>query len=67
MDLLDETRMLVHTEQLLRQPETGFEWNDWANFTSCFLITTVSRLVTFRWYLPELYLSGNDQAKGVYE
>ena len=30
MDLLDETRTLVHTGRLLRQPETGFEWNGWS-------------------------------------
>ena len=29
MDLLDETRTLVHTGKLLRQPETGFEWSGW--------------------------------------
>ncbi|EJD48095.1 Dbl-like domain-containing protein [Auricularia subglabra TFB-10046 SS5] len=30
MDLLDETRTLIHTGKLLRQPETGFEWNGWS-------------------------------------
>ncbi len=29
MDLLDENRQLVHTGKLLRQPDTGFEWNGW--------------------------------------
>ena len=29
MDLLDENRSLIHTGKLLRQPETGFEWNGW--------------------------------------
>ncbi|KAH7105901.1 Dbl-like domain-containing protein [Auriculariales sp. MPI-PUGE-AT-0066] len=30
MDLLDETRTLIHTGKLLRQPETGFEWSGWS-------------------------------------
>lgn len=30
MDLLDENRSLIHTGKLLRQPETGFEWNGWS-------------------------------------
>ena len=30
MDLLDETRTLIHTGKLLRQPETGIEWNGWS-------------------------------------
>ncbi|KAF8548709.1 Dbl homology domain-containing protein [Imleria badia] len=29
MDLLNENRSLVHASKLLRQPETGFEWNGW--------------------------------------
>lgn len=29
MDLLNETRTLIHTGKLLRQPETGFEWSGW--------------------------------------
>lgn len=29
MDLLDENRQLIHTGKLLRQPDTGFEWNGW--------------------------------------
>ena len=29
MDLLNENRSLVHAGKLLRQPETGFEWNGW--------------------------------------
>lgn len=27
MDLLDETRTLIHTGRLLRQPDGNFEWN----------------------------------------
>ncbi|KAL4266658.1 hypothetical protein AB1N83_002482 [Pleurotus pulmonarius] len=30
MDLLDEHRSLIHAGKLLRQPETGFEWNGWS-------------------------------------
>ncbi|KIJ55471.1 hypothetical protein M422DRAFT_151724 [Sphaerobolus stellatus SS14] len=30
MDLLDESRTLIHAGRLLRQPETGFEWNGWS-------------------------------------
>ncbi|KAF8517935.1 Dbl-like domain-containing protein [Hysterangium stoloniferum] len=30
MDLLNENRTLIHTGKLLRQPETGFEWNGWS-------------------------------------
>ncbi|EIW59849.1 Dbl domain-containing protein [Trametes versicolor FP-101664 SS1] len=29
MDLLHENRSLIHTGKLLRQPDTGFEWNGW--------------------------------------
>ncbi|KAH7890998.1 CNH domain-containing protein [Phlebopus sp. FC_14] len=29
MDLLNENRSLIHAGKLLRQPETGFEWNGW--------------------------------------
>ena len=30
MDLLDEHRSLIHAGKLLRQPDTGFEWNGWS-------------------------------------
>jgi hypothetical protein len=30
MDLLDENRSLIYTGRLLRQPDTGFEWNGWS-------------------------------------
>lgn len=29
MDLLDETRTLVHTGKLLRQPDGSLEWSGW--------------------------------------
>ncbi|KZT00585.1 Dbl domain-containing protein [Laetiporus sulphureus 93-53] len=29
MDLLNENRSLIHSGRLLRQPDTGFEWNGW--------------------------------------
>lgn len=29
LDLLDETRQLVHTGRVLRQPEGGFELGGW--------------------------------------
>ncbi|KAI0741870.1 Dbl domain-containing protein [Daedaleopsis nitida] len=29
MDLLHENRSLIHTGKLLRQPDSGFEWNGW--------------------------------------
>jgi len=29
MDLLNETRLLIHTGKLLQQRETGFGWNRW--------------------------------------
>jgi hypothetical protein len=29
MDLLDDTRTLIHTGKLLRQPETGFDLGGW--------------------------------------
>ncbi|KAL7280654.1 hypothetical protein ACG7TL_005593 [Trametes sanguinea] len=29
MDLLNENRSLIHSGKLLRQPDTGFEWNGW--------------------------------------
>lgn len=30
MDLLDEKRQLVHSGKLLRQPDSGLEWNGWS-------------------------------------
>jgi hypothetical protein len=30
MDLLNENRSLIHAGKLLRQPDTGFEWNGWS-------------------------------------
>ncbi|EGN96888.1 hypothetical protein SERLA73DRAFT_58376 [Serpula lacrymans var. lacrymans S7.3] len=30
MDLLNENRSLIHVGKLLRQPDTGFEWNGWS-------------------------------------
>ena len=29
MDLLDQNRSLVHQGKLLRQPDSGLEWNGW--------------------------------------
>ncbi|KAF9779311.1 CNH domain-containing protein [Thelephora terrestris] len=29
MDLLHENRSLIHAGKFLRQPDTGFEWNEW--------------------------------------
>ena len=29
MDLLDQNRSLVHQGRLLRQPDSGLEWNGW--------------------------------------
>lgn len=30
MDLLNESRSLIHAGKLLRQPDTGFEWSGWS-------------------------------------
>jgi hypothetical protein len=30
MDLLAESRSLIYTGKLLRQPDTGFEWSGWS-------------------------------------
>lgn len=30
MDLLDETRTLVHAGRLYRQPDGSLEWNGWS-------------------------------------
>ncbi|KAF8956940.1 CNH domain-containing protein [Flammula alnicola] len=30
MDLLDQNRSLIHSGKLLRQPESGLEWNGWS-------------------------------------
>ncbi len=30
MDLLDENRSLIHSGKLLRQPDSGLEWNGWS-------------------------------------
>lgn len=29
MDLLNDSRSLIHTGKLLRQPDSGFEWSGW--------------------------------------
>jgi hypothetical protein len=29
MDLLDQNRSLIHSGKLLRQPDSGLEWNGW--------------------------------------
>jgi hypothetical protein len=49
MDLLDENRSLIHAGKLLRQPDTGFEWNGWSelfvllfdNYCASFLFISV--------------------------
>lgn len=64
MDLLDEHRSLIHTGKLLRQPETGFEWNGWSelfvllfdNYCGCFALNPETTLIV-------LY-SGYDEAQG---
>jgi len=30
MDLLDKNRSLLHFGRLLRQPDSGLEWNGWS-------------------------------------
>ena len=30
MDLLDQNRFIIHSGKLLRQPESGLEWNGWS-------------------------------------
>jgi hypothetical protein len=30
MDLLDQNRSLIHCGKLLRQPDSGLEWNGWS-------------------------------------
>lgn len=30
MDLLDQNRSLIHSGKLLRQPDSGLEWNGWS-------------------------------------
>lgn len=30
MDLLNENRSLIYTGKLLRQPDSGLEWNGWS-------------------------------------
>lgn len=30
MDLLDQSRSLVYSGKLLRQPDSGLEWNGWS-------------------------------------
>lgn len=45
MDLLNENRSLIHSGKLLRQPESGLEWNGWSelfvllfdNYRACHL------------------------------
>ena len=33
MDLLDKNRSLVHQGKLLRQPDSGLEWNGWTELS----------------------------------
>lgn len=54
MDLLDESRSLIHAGKLLRQPDTGFEWNGWSelfvllfdNYRGCYLINHLTDQLT---------------------
>jgi hypothetical protein len=64
MDLLNENRSLVHAGKLLRQPDTGFEWNGWTelfvllfdNYCKHPRITVLRREFDAR-------ISGHDQAE----
>jgi hypothetical protein len=64
MDLLDESRTLIHTGKLLRQPETGFEWSGWSelfvllfdNYSQWYCLMHVPHTNVCR--------SGHDQAEG---
>lgn len=64
MDLLDESRTLIHTGKLLRQPETGFEWSGWSELF-VLLFDNYSKL---SWPMSISYTntshSGYDQAQG---
>jgi len=56
MDLLDETRTLIHTGKLLRQPETGFDltggWTElfvllFDNYRECDTANQTENLTSF--------------------
>lgn len=64
MDLLDENRSLIHTGKLLRQPDSGLEWNGWSelfvllfdNYRAYESFSYLSRRLT-------VYGSGDDQTE----
>lgn len=65
MDLLDENRSLIHAGKLLRQPDTGFEWNGWSElfvllFDNYCKSKCSARLQSI--YSPQS--SGHDEAQG---
>lgn len=51
MDLLDPGRSLIYSGKLLRQPESGLEWNGWSelhvllfdNYRGLFLVSPRTR------------------------
>jgi len=66
MDLLNESRTLVHVGKLLRQPETGFEWNGWSELF-VLLFDNYCECVSFSVWdgmLNNFLCSGYDEAQG---
>ena len=66
MDLLDQNRSLVHSGKLLRQPDSGLEWNGWSELHV--LLFDNYRMENFfasiRGDSNCLHYSGYDQIKG---
>ena len=64
MDLLNENRSLIHTGKLLRQPDTGFEWNSWTELFVLLFDNYCKNLVSHHLTLSaNTSCSGDDQAK----
>ena len=54
MDLLNENRSLIHTGKLLRQPDTGFEWNGWTELFVLLFDNYCELIVTFFTWISSL-------------
>ena len=66
MDLLDKNRSLVHQGKLLRQPDSGLEWNGWTELIVLLFDNYRTGIFYSRTRNGSDYLicSGNDKTEG---
>lgn len=63
MDLLGETRTLIHTGKLLRQPDTGFEWSGWSELFILLFDNYCERFLESTLTPNPLFFSGDDETQ----